>query len=97
MLSAKAVVIGAMRLPAGVLNSSNMRVLLNSSGYVEHRLNSVDHDLARFLEDHGFLALPVHPDIPVDMGKKQALMGSSPINMPRWLRGLVSLVQVHSS
>lgn len=72
---AKSVVVLAIHLPAGALATSNMRVLMNSSLYVEHKLNSIAHEITTFLEGQGFLAVPVHPDIPVDMQSKQAFLG----------------------
>jgi epoxyqueuosine reductase QueG len=75
LTGAKAAVVAALHLPAGVLASNNMRVLVNCSNFVEHKLNGIAYQIACFLEERGYLAVPIHPDIPVDMRSKQAFMG----------------------
>lgn len=75
LTGAKAAVVAALHLPAGVLASDNLRVLVNSSNFVEHKLNGIAYQMACFLEERGYLAVPIHPDMPVDMRSKQAFMG----------------------
>lgn len=75
LLDAKSVVVIIRHLPKAIFASTNLRVLINSSNIIEHKLNGIAHEIANLLEKHGFMALPVQPDIPVDMRGKQAFMG----------------------
>jgi len=75
LTDAKAVVVAALHLPAGVLASDNLRVLVSTSNFVEHKLNGVAYEITRHLEKRGYMAVPVHADIPVDMHSKQGFVG----------------------
>lgn len=72
---AKAVVVTALRLPHGVMKSPNLRLYRNMATHLEHELNKLACDIALFLEDKGYMALPVTPDVPLDMQRASGLLG----------------------
>lgn len=72
---ATSVVVAAMRVPEGVLKSPNLRLYRNTAYHLEHELNRLAYDIAIFLEDKGYSALPVTPDIPLDMQRASGLQG----------------------
>jgi hypothetical protein len=93
LTGAKAVVVAALHLPPGVLAPDNLRVLVNISNFVEHKLNGVAYEIACLLEERGYLAVPIHPDIPVDMRSKHAFIGDLSHNMQLPPPALVSSEQ----
>lgn len=72
---AAAVIVMALRMPYGVLMSPNLRVYRNVASHLEHDLNRIAYEIALFLEDKGYAALPVSPDIPLDMQRASGLQG----------------------
>jgi epoxyqueuosine reductase QueG len=72
---AEAVVVLALRIPRGCLRSANLRLYRNTVTHLEHELNRLAYDVSLFLEERGYLALPVTPDIPVDMERSAGLQG----------------------
>ncbi|MFC2041069.1 hypothetical protein ACFLTY_01955 [Chloroflexota bacterium] len=72
---AASVIVIALRVPDGVLKSSNLRFYRNVANHLEHELNKLAYEIAIFLEDKGYAALPVTPDIPLDMQLDSGLRG----------------------
>ena len=72
---ATTVIVIALRIPYGVLKSSNLRFYRNVATHLGHELNKLAYEIAVFLENKGFVALPVTPNIPVDMQRGSGLIG----------------------
>ncbi|MFC1864699.1 hypothetical protein ACFLYG_02595 [Chloroflexota bacterium] len=72
---ATAVIVMALRVPNGVLKSSNLRLYRNVANHLEHELNKLAYEVAMFMEDKGYAASPVAPDIPLDMQQDSGLRG----------------------
>ncbi len=72
---ATAVIVMALRMPYGVLKSSNLRFYRSVANHLEHELSKLAYDITLFLENRGYAASPVTPDIPLDMQRGSGLEG----------------------
>lgn len=72
---AQSVVCLGMRMLNSIFQSPNPRVARTSYVYLHRRLNDMAWEVASFLEQEGFTAVPITSDVPIDMIEKRGLWG----------------------
>lgn len=72
---AKAVIAMAARVPRGILEAGNLRLVTNAWNMVNAELNKVAYKGARFLEDRGYRAAVIPPFLPVEILERHGLVG----------------------
>ncbi|MDP2951934.1 MAG: 4Fe-4S double cluster binding domain-containing protein [Chloroflexota bacterium] len=71
---AQSVVVMALHVPRGAVASPNLRLYRYSTNVVEQTLSSIAHRMTYLLEEKGYQAIAVPPDVPLDMQRPTGLV-----------------------
>ena len=72
---ARTVVCLGMKMLDSIFQSPNPRVARTSYVHLHRRLNDIGWEIAGYLEEKGFTAVPITSDVPIDMMEKRGLWG----------------------
>ena len=88
MSQAKAVIVMAVRIPKGILESGNLRLVTNAWNMANAELNRVAFKGARFLEDQGYRSVVISPFLPVNILERHGLVGDLSLKHAGAMAGL---------